>query len=185
MDARATLQCAIVAAGGKVGFDFIFAKYQEANEGENAHEDAREEYLSALACATDVSIIGAFLNKTLQKKSGLNPTDLTLIIVKIAMNPAGRPLMIPFLTDNFDQVEEIIGNGTVRPVAAVLNELATYYSTQAHLDQINKFVETFMEKLTSVAGLIRAAQATVRNNIKWMDTTGLDVWMWLWFQSKK
>lgn len=39
----------MVASGGKIAFDFMFGKYNGTS-----NSDLREEFLNALACATDV-----------------------------------------------------------------------------------------------------------------------------------
>lgn len=57
LDARKTLQCAIVATGGKVAFDFMFAKYNETSDSA-----LRDEFLQALACATDAAILEEYVN---------------------------------------------------------------------------------------------------------------------------
>lgn len=55
MDAKATLLCAIVAEGGKPAFDLVFGKYKQAVDA-----DLREEWISALACATDTSVLETY-----------------------------------------------------------------------------------------------------------------------------
>ncbi|CAL8126796.1 unnamed protein product [Orchesella dallaii] len=177
VDARATLECAIVAAGGNPAFDFVFAKYQDS--GNSA--EIRDELLSALACTTEISVMNELLNKTLDSTSGLTAEDASSVLTKVTASALGRTVILDFLSENLEDVINVIGNGNLQPISRIFGTLRSYLSTQAQLDQLQAFVSANQETLTPISMDITVAIRVIQENISWMDTTGFEIWMWLWF----
>ncbi|ODN05327.1 Aminopeptidase N [Orchesella cincta] len=173
VDARATLECAMVASSGKKAFDFVFAKYQEAGDAL-----LREQLLSSLSCTIELLSIHELLNKTLNSTSGIKPDDAASVLVKVSSNAVGRTVILDFLSDHFEDVINVIGSGGPQPIAQVLGTLRNYFSTQDQLDQVEAFVAAHQEVLNPINAEIDSAIKTIQGNIIWMDTTGFDIWMW-------
>ncbi|CAL8126794.1 unnamed protein product [Orchesella dallaii] len=178
VDARATLECAIVAAGGQPAFDFVFAKYQDS--GNSA--EIRDELLSALACTTEVSIMNDLLHKALNSTSGIAPEDAGNVLTKVTATQLGRTVILNFLSENLEDVINVIGDGNLQPISNVLETLGNYWNLQAQLEQLQAFVTAHQERLTPINMDIDSAIRAIQDNISWMNSTGFEIWMWLWFQ---
>ncbi|ODN01106.1 Aminopeptidase N [Orchesella cincta] len=179
VDARATLECAIVAAGGKPAFDFVFAKYQDSG----SNTELKNEFLNALACTTEISVMNELLNKTLNTTSGIAPGDASSVLNSVSSGALGRTIILDFLSENLEDVITVIGNGGLQPITGVLGTLQNYFTTKAQLDKLEAFVAAHQERLTPINMAIRLVIQRIQDNISWMDTTGFDIWMWLWFSS--
>ncbi|CAL8147108.1 unnamed protein product [Orchesella dallaii] len=179
---RPILECSIVATGGKEAFDFLFKKYQELK----ANSESYYGILSSLACVQETSVIEHLLQKTLQPIStgGFGSKDGWYVINFMIDTPMpnGRAQILPFISSNFDQVVEKIGDGYSSIIPQLLRYLADYLSTTKQKQEIEDFVSMHQDKImntTDTSSHLNEAFAAMDSNIQWMNAYSQDILNWL------
>ncbi|CAL8147126.1 unnamed protein product [Orchesella dallaii] len=177
---RTELECAIVAYGGKQAFDFLFEKFQNLTAKNESYFDT----LKSLACAREGDVIQVLLEKTLLPTSdgGFSVEDTWQLIYYIIDIPFanGRAQILPFLSKNFEQIIDKIGDVYDRPIPQVLLSLADYFSTTEQRNEVEEFVELHQNKIfngsdSNFAIKIKEAFEVIDTNIQWRKIYGQDI----------
>jgi len=176
-DIQGPIMCNIVAKGGADGFNFILAKYKESVEGSLI--DTR--LLNSLACSEDEALLQGLLDKTLTPPSSgdIKQSHFITTILRVAMNPKGRPLVLQFLEERMLNIIESphIGNGRKGVALDVLRGLNGQLSTQQQLDKLLLVLQRHNDMLQDLQ--INEVKNAVRTNLNWMKQWGTPIVNWM------
>jgi len=180
-DIQGPIMCNIVAKGGAEGFNFILAKYKESVEGSLI--DTR--LLNSLACSEDESLLQGLLEKTLTPPStgDIKQSHIITTILRVAMNPKGRPLVLQFLEERMQAIIQSphIGNGRVGVALDVLRGINGQLSTQQQLDKLLLVLHGHNDLLQGGISdaQLNGVKNTVRTNVNWMKQWGTPLLRWM------
>jgi len=123
---RHVLECSTVASGGQEAFDFFFNKYQSLGR-----HDYSTGLLTILACTREPDVIQHLLQKTLESNftEGFRKRDRINVITYVIDTPLsnGRAAILPFMSENFDDVFNEIESGHGNVISWFVYRLARYF----------------------------------------------------------
>jgi len=134
--------------------------------------------LNALACSNDPTTLQNLLDKTLDVSSGIHPSHAVIAIQRVAMNTAGRDLVLNFLQINLQKIITVIGNG-VSPVQSIVTTLASNVATQGGLDKLLTFISDNRITLESIMTPLNNLLNTIRGNVAWQNRFGVPLINWM------
>ncbi|ODM89950.1 Aminopeptidase N, partial [Orchesella cincta] len=182
-DSRPILQCAIVANGGQEAYDFLLAKYREAIKAKVSTEEARA-LVKSLACAPDKPVFQKLLELLLTPPSsgGIEEYNRWFIedyVLKTPL-PNGKEIILPFISKNFDLIDEKLGH---RPGESVIPwkiralTRSWHFSSAEKKKEIQELLKLHEKKFQDEGNLIHVPTLyqELDANIQWMDTHGHDI----------
>ncbi|CAL8134398.1 unnamed protein product [Orchesella dallaii] len=182
-ESRPILQCAIVRNGGQEAYDFIMAKYRQGVQAKQATSDLTRGFLKSLACAGDKTIFKGFIELILTPPSSgaiedYNRWHIERYVVSTPL-PNGREMLLPFISKNFDLIDEKIGRSGRSVNPAMISSLARSweFSTAEKKQDIQELFKLHEKKLQDGNSLIIVPRVydEVDANIQWMDNQGKDI----------
>ncbi|XP_062404144.1 aminopeptidase N-like isoform X1 [Sardina pilchardus] len=158
---RATVYCSAIASGGEDQWNFGWKMFQNASIAIEANK-----LMAALACTKDATLLNQYLNYTLDS-SMIRKQDATTVIVAVAGSVHGQTLAWNFVRDNWRQITEY-GSGSFS-FASLISGVTASFSTQAELDELEKFVTDNSDiGFGSANTALEQALEKTRANIRWV-----------------
>jgi aminopeptidase N len=170
-DLRATVYCQGIKNGTLDDYLFIQNKYKETND-----QVEKNRFGIALTCSRNVTLLEQLLNDTL-KNDYIRLQDSSAFIGRISVQPGGQKLTWKFISQRWPDLVARLG-GLSFTLSNIVENVLQYVNTPAELSMIERFINESKD-LSIAERAFQSSLEKIKANIRWMDTIGHDIRMWL------
>lgn len=170
-DFRTIVYCQGVKNGTSDDYRFIQSKYKQTND-----QVEKNRFGLALTCTRDVALLEQLLNETLSNDY-IRLQDSSTFIGRISAQPGGQNLTWHFMSHRWSELVAKLG-GMSFTLANIVESVLQNVNSHQEL----KIIERFMRGTKDLSVAERAFLSSIEKikaNIRWMDTIGRDIRMWL------
>ncbi|KAJ3594190.1 hypothetical protein NHX12_006521 [Muraenolepis orangiensis] len=156
---RLVVYCNGMAAGGPAEWDFAWRMYRNTSSASEA-----EKLLSAMACSREPWILTRYLEYCLDPER-IRKQDATTVLIDIAANPLGQPLVWDFVRANWNYLFNDYGKGAIS-FDFVLQRVSARFSTEFEYKELLRFQKEV--GANPLAPNLQQILERTRANIKWV-----------------
>jgi aminopeptidase N len=170
-DFRTAVFCQGIKNGTVNDYKFIQNSYKQTND-----QVEKNRYGFALTCTKNFTLLEELLNETLSNEY-IRLQDSSTFIGRISLQPGGQRLTWTFISQRWPELVAKLG-GLSFTLSNIVESVLQYVNTQSELDVITRFIlET--KDLSNAERAFLSSIEKIKANIRWMDTIGRDIRMWL------
>lgn len=170
-DFRTTVYCQGIKNGTVEDYLFIQNQYKLTND-----QVEKSRYGFALTCTRNFTLLEQLLNETLSNDY-IRLQDSSTFIGRVSVQPGGQNLTWRFMSQRWSELVSKLG-GLSFTLSNIVESVLQYVNTQHELDIVEKFMgET--KDLSIAERAFGASIEKIKANIRWMDTVGRGIRMWL------
>jgi aminopeptidase N len=170
-DFRTTVYCQGIKNGTVEDYLFIENQYKKTND-----QVEKNRFGFALTCARNFTLLEQLLNETL-RNDYIRLQDSSTFIGRISVQPGGQKLTWRFISQRWPELVSKLG-GLSFTLSNIVESVLQYVNTQQELDIIEKFMRE-VNDLSIAERAFVAAIEKIKANIRWMDTIGRGIRIWL------
>ncbi len=170
-DFRTTVYCQGIKNGTVEDYRFIQNEYRLTND-----QVEKNRYGFALTCTRDFTLLEQLLNETLSNDY-IRLQDSSTFIGRISTQPGGQNLTWHFMSRRWSELVSKLG-GLSFTLSNIVESVLQYVNTQHELNIIEKFMNETKD-LSIAERTFLSSVEKIKANIRWMDTIGRDIQMWL------
>ena len=170
-DLRTTVYCQGMKSGTDEDYHFIQTLYQQTND-----QVEKNRFGFALTCTKNVTRLEQLLNETL-KNEFIRLQDSSAFISRISVQPGGQKLTWKFVSQRWPELVSRLG-GLSFILSNIVESVLTYVNTPNDLELIEQFTRETKD-LSVAERSFHSSIEKIKANIRWMDTTGQDIRLWL------
>ena len=160
-DARALTYCYAIRHGKSQDWDWLWQRYLKSNVA-----SARVTILSALGCSRDLWVLRRYLERSIDKTSGVRLQDSQYVFSAVASSEVGFPIAKQFLYQRTEQINKHYGSSTTR-VGRYVSAVATRITTQEEYEELLEYTKKNENFLTHADQAVKQGLENARINVQW------------------
>ncbi|CAF0817363.1 unnamed protein product [Adineta steineri] len=170
-DFRITVYCQGIKNGTVDDYRFIQEQYKETND-----QIEKSRYGFALTCTRNFTLLEQLLNETLSNDY-IRLQDSPTFINRISLQLGGQNLTWRFVSQRWSELVSKLG-GLSFTLSNIIEGVLQNVNTQNELNIIEKFMAETKD-LSTAERAFQSSIEKIKANIRWMNTIGRDIRMWL------
>ena len=170
-DFRTTVYCQGIREGTTDDYLFIQSQYKRTND-----QVEKGRFGFALTCTKNETLLEQLLNDTF-KNDYIRLQDSSTFINRISSQPKGQKLAWNFITQRWSELVAKLG-GLSFTLSNIVEGVLQNVNTQHELKMVQKFIDETKDLSIAERAFLSSIEK-IRANIRWMDTIGRDIRMWL------
>jgi len=170
-DFRTTVFCQGVKSGTIEDYIFMQNKYKETND-----QVEKNRYGFALTCTKNITLLEELLNDTF-KNEYIRLQDSSTFISRISVQPGGQKLTWKFISQRWSELVAKLG-GLSFTLSNIVENVIQNVNTPSELAVIQKFIDDTKDLSIAERAFLTSIEK-IKANIRWMDTIGRDIRIWL------
>ncbi|CAF1400989.1 unnamed protein product [Adineta ricciae] len=170
-DFRTIVYCQGIKNGTVEDYKFIESRYKQTND-----QVEKNRFGSALACTRDFTLLEHLLYETL-KNDYIRLQDSSTFIGRISTQPGGQNLTWQFVSQRWPELVAKLG-GMSFTLSNIVESVLQNVNTEHELKIIEKFMKDIKDFSIAERAFLSSIEK-IKANIRWMDTIGRDMRMWL------
>lgn len=170
---RSQTYCYAIASGGEAEFNFAWERYRNSQVASE-----KQTILAALSCTKEVWLLNRYLNMSITEGSGVRKGDGYNVMGDIASNTIGRCLAFDFISDQWERVHELYGEGAFF-MSKLMKKVLANWNTEVELKKMKAFVSLHRSELGTAARTVTQAIESTESHLGWMRAHYENIWDWL------
>lgn len=170
-DFRTTVYCQGIKNGTLEDYLFIQSEYKLTND-----QVEKNRLGFALTCTRNFALLEQLLEETLSNDY-IRLQDSSTFIGRISVQPGGQKLTWRFISQRWPELVSKLG-GLSFTLSNIVENVLQYVNTQEELENVHKFMRETKD-LSIAERAFQSSVEKIKANIRWMDTTGRDIRIWL------
>lgn len=151
-------------------WNFCWSKYQNSRV-----PSEQRLLLKALSQTRNPWLLNQFLGYSLDKDK-IKPQDTAQVIIDVARNVVGRPLVWKFIRENWNTILNLFGKGSFT-MDEIISETTCYFSSEFEYNEVKEFF-THVNVGSGVQSVHQTLEK-IRSNIFWKKNIERKVIEWL------
>jgi aminopeptidase N len=170
-DFRTTVYCQGIKNGTVEDYLYIKNQYKQTND-----QVEKNRYGFALTCTRNFTLLEQLLHETLSNDY-IRLQDSSTFIGRISVQPGGQKLTWRFMSQRWSELVSKLG-GLSFTLSNIVESVLQHVNTQYELDNIENFM-IYTRDLSIADRAFLSSIEKIKANIRWMDTIGRDIRIWL------
>ncbi|CAF2116470.1 unnamed protein product [Rotaria magnacalcarata] len=170
-DSRTVAYCQGIRNGTTDDYEHMRELYKRTND-----QVEKNRFGYSLTCTKNAILLEQLLNTTLANEY-IRLQDASRFINNIRLQPGGQKLTWRFISQQWSELVAKFGSVSFT-LSDIVENVLEYVNTQQELDTILQFMANTADLSIAERAFLSSIEK-IRANIRWMDTVGQDIGVWL------
>ncbi|CAF3448231.1 unnamed protein product [Rotaria socialis] len=170
-DSRTVAYCQGIRSGTTDDYEHMRELYKRTND-----QVEKNRFGYSLTCTKNAILLEQLLNTTLANEY-IRLQDASRFINNIRLQPGGQKLTWRFISQQWSELVAKFGSVSFT-LSDIVENVLEYVNTQQELDTILQFMANTVDLSIAERAFLSSIEK-IRANIRWMDTVGQDIGVWL------